>query len=266
MPAWLPIIAGVGTLASIIQGAKANKNQKKALNQQGRVADQQQSLFQTAQPHYGDALAALRNHAGLNPGGGMFQPAEDKLRMQQAEQAMGQGLERNIGGFGMDMARRGMGGSSFEAAGLAALRGAAGRNLDQMRMQQAIDAPREQERRIAMLLQALNPGLSGGMNSANILGNQAAVAGNQLAGAQAGIGGALQAYLQYEALRKLNNPAATSTPQTVHPATAGAVSGAQSFTPPFVEGQNQVSAQLQALLQALKAQQQQQRGLSWEDF
>jgi hypothetical protein len=91
------------------------------------------------------------------------------------------------------------------------------RDLAGFRRQLAIDAPHEQERRMAAFLGALNPALSGGQNAANIYGQQGLYQGQQAAQSFGDIGQLAQGYFQNQALQNYLNQQGGGGGATVNP-------------------------------------------------
>lgn len=202
---------------SALKGASAAK---KSANAQKDIARKQEALYNTATPFYNQTLQALASNAGLGqqqvPGQGnlysnvsnqqlgVFNNPADRLRLLGAEENINKGLASRQNQLSMALGRRGLTGSNYDIASRAALgsqaeqqRGGFARNL-------AINAGGEQERRLQLLLNALNPGLGSGPAASNAYGQ---IGANQAAGAAniaGNLGGAAQQYALLQGLQDNN--------------------------------------------------------------
>lgn len=228
---YMAAAAGLGAISSFLTGNKANKNQSRALDQQGQIANQQGQMFQQANPYYAALLQAYGQHAGFTQGppqpgpdqaqgglagnlgftqpgaqqpGAMHPPAnpysfpEDRLRYQQANENITNNAQRAGNQLSYGMQRRGMGGSNYDVQGRAALLANANQQRAGFERQQLIDAPNQYAQRLGMLMNALNPGLGAGPSAAGMYGQQGQIYGQQASEAGGNLGGIMQqmAYLQ----------------------------------------------------------------------
>lgn len=231
---------GLGAL-SLFGQAKAASDQRKAQAPQRSIAQNQKQLFQQTLPWYNPILQALAGNAGLTlpggagaggvPGGlaksaapgaasgappalpmgstamgqgalGIFgsNPA-DRYRFAQAEEELGDLRRRRNAELMMNLTQQGAGSATLASA-LARNEGDYQQGLAGARRDLAINAQDEAQKRLLTLLSALSPGMGLGQSAAGIFGDQAALAaGRQNAMGQAA-GGALEAYLQYQALKR----------------------------------------------------------------
>jgi len=158
----------------------------------------------------------LYNNVTDNQLGPYNNPA-DRLRLLGAEENINRGLTGRQNQLSFSLGRRGLTGSNYDVAGRAALmsqaeqqRGAFARNL-------AINAGQEQERRLQLLLNALNPGLGSGPAASNAYGQIGEANAAGAANISQNLGGAAQ---QYALLQGLQNNG------------GGGVQGQYSFTNP----------------------------------
>lgn len=227
----LPIIGGTLGLYSAGKSASA---QKRAANAASGVAKNQNQLFKQTTPYYGAILDYLAQNAGIQlpqaqtPGGaatpanpalgssplpagsgalpdsflGIFgQNEQDRLALGQAEDDLGRIRERRDQQLRHRLGQRGAGEATISSA-LAQNEGDYMTQLAAFRRSLALAARQEQERRVAQLLGALNPGLGAGQAAAGTFGNQANMYGNQASAAGAGVGSFLSNWLLADAMRR----------------------------------------------------------------
>jgi hypothetical protein len=216
----------VGGGLSLLGANQARRAQQSALGPQKQLAQQQLGLFKQASPYYGQILQYLAGNAGLpgvqtqgapaapQPGAGFAAGAgaqslagapaaipqgalgiygtnpADQYRFQQAQEQIdaqrrqqGQRLQYQLGQQGA--------GTNAIASVLGRNQNAAMDQLAKFRQGLAINAGQEQTNRVQQLLGALGAGFGQGSQAGGLLGQQAALAGNQLSQAGAGIGSAL---------------------------------------------------------------------------
>ena len=188
-------LALAGGLGSYFGGASAAKAQKELLRQQKRFGEAQLGEYRQVLPAYNQLLQKYEQAAGLGGSGDTRDPYGmnqiDRLRLQQAQQQIDEHARQQQNRVGFALGQRGIASGSIAAAlGRAQQQGQD--QYAQFRRQQLIDAPLQQQQRLAQLQGALGFGLGTGAQGANILGQQAGVYGQQ---AQQGYGG-LQAILQ----------------------------------------------------------------------
>lgn len=217
----------IGGGLSLLGANRAAGAQRRALDPQRRLAQDQLGLFHQASPYYGQVLQYLAGNAGLGipsaqptaqraqPGFGTppiastqapltgtpsaipqsalgiygTNPA-DQYRFQQAQEQIDQERRQQAQRLSYMLGQQGAGSNTI-ASVLGRNQQGAEDQLARFRQQLAINAGGEQERRVGALLQALGAGFGQGSQAGGLLGQQAALAGNQLAGASQGIGSAL---------------------------------------------------------------------------
>lgn len=203
-------IAGAGALANAITGRSAAKAQKEQMRRQSQLIEQQNQLFRQTAPQYQQLVQQLAQRAGLGTPGvtgigpGHFRAGtpgaitpEDELRMRAAEDDVSRYYANQA-----NQLRHGLGqGGGALGAALTRLGGQQAQQLGQFRRQLAINAPTEQEHRLAQLQGALGFGLGQGGAAAAGYGAQAGMYGQQAAGAQQGINNILQQYAYGQQIR-----------------------------------------------------------------
>lgn len=220
MPGWEePAIAAGTAVFNGIQGNSAAQAQKEALRRQGQIAKRQLQTYASAQNFYDPLLQQYAANAGLGGGleqvgeghfamnpsragfglGGQYGSYEDQLRLKQAQSdiahhqmAGANQLRHQLGGMGIADASIG--------AALARNQQAGDQQFGQFRRGLAINAGQEQERRLALLQNALGLGFGQGGQASAGYGQQAAAYGNQANQAFNGVNQALQAYGYQRAL------------------------------------------------------------------
>jgi len=200
----------IGAGASYLQGRGQAKASKEMLRRQAQGADLMNQQYRAAMPQYQSSLQALARQAGLDPSYSDQRRAtdpsrawgtpEDQTRFQMAEDQISQLARNRANQLGHAMHQRGIATGS-QASALAANERDALNQLAGFRRQLAVNAPHEQQQRIAALLGALNPALSMGGQAANIYGQQGLYQGQQAAQSFGGIGQLAQGYLQNQALQ-----------------------------------------------------------------
>jgi hypothetical protein len=218
-----PILGGG---LSLLGANQARRAQQSALKPQQALAREQLGLYRQASPYYGQILQYLAGNAGLpgvqtqgapaapqsgfggaagagaqtlsgapaaipqgalgiygsNPADAYrFQQAQEQIDAQRRQQA--QRLQYQLGQQGA--------GANAIASVLGRNQNAAMDQLAKFRQGLAINAGQEQTNRVQQLLGALGAGFGQGSQAGGLLGQQAALAGNQLSQAGAGIGSAL---------------------------------------------------------------------------
>jgi hypothetical protein len=216
----------VGGGLSLLGANQARRAQQSALKPQEALARQQLGLFRQASPYYGQILQYLAGNAGLNPtpgqaGAGAPQPGfstagaagaaplagapaaipqgalgiygtnpADAYRFQQAQEQIDQQRRQQAQRLQYSLGQQGAGANAI-ASVLGRNQNAAMDQLAKFRQGLAINAGNEQTNRVQQLLGALGAGFGQGSQAGGLLGQQAALAGNQLSQAGAGIGSAL---------------------------------------------------------------------------
>lgn len=219
-------IAGAGVVGNFVTGRSAANAQKEAMRRQAQLIQRQTQTYAQAQPAYNQLLQQYMANAGLGPSAGVTQQAPGQFGLQNRSQQFGLG-----GGFGSyedqlrlqgaqeDIARHQMQGANqlrFQLGqrGLAdaSIGAALGRNAalgqqqyGQFRRQLAIQAPQEQERRMAALQGLIGMGFGQGGAASAGYGQQAGVYGNQANQAYNAIGGIAQNWQQQNALQNYMN-------------------------------------------------------------
>jgi hypothetical protein len=194
------IIGGIGALLGGLGALKSSSSQKKAAGAQANIAKSQQGLFNQTAPQYSQYLQMLQNYANTGAMPGMDQ--HNALRMQQGNEQIGQNLSRSQDQLSFGLGRRGLTGSSLDVAGRAALLANANNQRSDYQRQLQLQAPMEFERRMALLGNSLNPGLGAGQIAGNTFGNQAQMYGQQAGQGMANVGGSIQNFMMYDALRR----------------------------------------------------------------
>jgi hypothetical protein len=154
---------------------------------------------QGVQVNQPQAMPGQTQGQGTNP----YNFPEDKLRMLQAYGNIGRNTQRSQDQLSFGLGRRGLTGSSMDVAGRAALLQGADRDRAGFERQQAINAPLEYERRLGLLMNALNPGLGAGASAGSMFGQQAGMYGDQAAQAFGGLGNSIQNYMQYDQMQRM---------------------------------------------------------------
>lgn len=231
--------AGIGAGAALLANHDAQHAQNKALGQQQKIAQGQQSLFNQAAPQYGQLLQQYGNYAqtGQIPQSYDLQHLNN-LYLQQANQNIGHNEQRALHNFSFANGRRGLMGSSLDTGGRAAIMADANRQRSGFEQQLALNAPQMFEHRMGLLGNALNTGLGQGPMAAGIYGNQGGMYGNQAAGAQGSIASIMQNYQLLQALRGMGT--AQGNPYQYTPGINGSapnplawMQGATPYTPPI---------------------------------
>lgn len=205
------VLGGLGSLL----GARS---QKKASNAQADIAKKQAALFNQTQPIYQEALQGLRQNAGLGVANSPNLPniygnvtnqqlgpygmnPTDRLRLLGAEENINKGLQSRQNQLGFQLGHRGLTDSNIGIAAQAQLLNQANQQRGTFARNLAINAPQEQQQRLAALLNALNPGLGSGPAASSAYGQIGANAGNAAAGIAGNLGGAAQNYAYMNALK-----------------------------------------------------------------
>lgn len=244
-----PVGAVLGGVGSLIGANSANK----AANAQKNFAKKQLALYDQTSPYYTQTLQALAGNAGLGqhqvPGQpniygnvsndqlGVYNNPADRLRLLGAEEDINKGLLSRQNQLSAGLGRRGLTGSNYDVAGRAALLSQANQQRGQFGRNLAINAGQEQERRLQLLLNALNPGLGAGPAASNTYGQLGANAANTAAGINQGLGGAAQQYALLQGLQNqgggtgLNNLMTNGTPQSQFSAPGLGYGNPEAFTP-----------------------------------
>jgi hypothetical protein len=217
----LPIVGGALGLYS---AGSAARNQKRAVRAQEGIARNQTQLFRQTSPFYNAALSYLAQNAGLqipgtatpangSPGStplpagtgglpGIFgQNEQDRLAFQAAEEDLSRTRDRSAEQLKFQLGQRGAGEATISSA-LARNEGDYMQQLSAFRRQLALAARAEQERRVASLLGALNPGLGQGAAASGAFGGLANMFGGQGAAAAGGLNSFLQNWYLAEAMKK----------------------------------------------------------------
>jgi hypothetical protein len=133
---------------------------------------------------------------------GVFgQNEQDRLAFGQAEEDLGRQRERREQQLRFRLGQRGAGEATISSA-MAQNEGDYQSQLAAFRRQIALAARAEQERRVAQLLGAMNPGLGQGAAASAAFGQNAAMYGGQANAAGAGLGSFLSNWLLADAMRR----------------------------------------------------------------
>lgn len=225
MPGPDPLTTGLTAGAAVLDffgGRSAAKSQKEMARRQAQTIQLQNQNFLAAQPYYRQALEQAARFAGL--GGGVTQGAngnfqlggvpgtagygspEDRLRFQTAEEDINRAEKMRRNQLLNQYARLGIN-QGAQAAGLARNASLAQQQLGQFRRQQAINAPLEQQQRLAFLQNLISQGFGQGSQAAAGFGQQAGMYGQQANQAFGDLGNLVQNYQYQNMLAKLQNPA-----------------------------------------------------------
>jgi len=220
--------AGIGALSSAAGASHAQNQADQLYNQQRGIAQNQQQLFGQASPIYLNLLQQLQQHAqDANLPNGQL-PMSQQLLMNQTNQRIGQQYHNAADQLSFGLGRRGLAGSSVDAAARASLLANANGQRANFERQQVINQPQEYERRLGMLANSLNPGLGAGGMAAGIYGQQGANYQNQSANMGNSLGQSIQNFMMYNALHGaggtttgINGPYPGYTPNNGNPYNIG---------------------------------------------
>lgn len=209
----LGALSAAGGLASLFGGNKAAKEQRDLQRQQLQIGRQQLGLFNQTAPVYGQAVGEAARSALLEPRDAAGLTAQDRLRFQLAERDLGQQRQQSANRLAFQAKRLGL-----NAGGAAALQGQNERayqgQIGDLRHQLFLNAPQMQQQRLQSLLGMLGPGLGGASFASNILGNQAAQAGQQAQSAYGTLGNLAQNYFQDQGMREYMKQYGAGAPQS----------------------------------------------------
>lgn len=177
----------IGRVLGDITGVNASKNQAKATKAQQAISRLQADTFKAVQPQYLSGIEQLARHAGqYAPGQNIWNLPEVMGQRAQAYDEIRSNRDRGLNEVYHDFARRGIRGPALGGAMLDVYRNADtqqalfNRNLD-------LNAQAERERRLGLLMNALNLGFGQGSTAADQYGKSAQQYGNQAAGAQSSL-------------------------------------------------------------------------------
>lgn len=203
-----------GGLVNAITGRSAAKASKEMMRRQAQTIQLQNKNFLAAQPYFQQLMQAYAGRAGIGLAPGLTQTGantfrattpgrlgsnygspEDQLRMSAAEEDVNRYFQQQA-----NQLRHRLGQGAGAEAALARLGSQQAQQLAGFRRQLAIEAPREEERRMANLMQLIGMGFGQGTQAAAGFGQQGAQYGQQAAAANQGLGNIVQQYMYQNTL------------------------------------------------------------------
>lgn len=209
------IIGGAGAVGNYFTGRSAMKASKEQMRRQGQYQQMANRTYAQAQPYYQAALQQYANMAGVQPGqagtqgiaqerefglGGGFGDRSQQLAFRAAEEDMDRLARQRGGALQGQMARRGIA-SGTQAAAMGQNERFAMQDLARFRRGLAMQQGQEQERRLGLLMNAMQPAFGQGAQAANIAGQQGQYYGQQANQAFGAIGQGVSDWQQRRALQ-----------------------------------------------------------------